>query len=285
MTPHPQAYALYADKRRLVDLTNTALLEQLGVDAQTRALLARYVPITRLVEPADAEQLWQDRRNLFFKPASGFGSRGAYRGEKLTKRVWADILDANYVAQALVSPGERRTVADHQVRPMKFDLRAYAYAGTVQWMAARLYQGQTTNFRTDGGGFAPVFTLNPDEEAADAGKGSTHASYTFLLDDTGHIEPLPHPLYVALVSAQSAIAALAGKRFRLADWYVAVDAGRPTRVVREWYGWVTFDADGKFRPESDSHNPTASGTGNVDTTVLPSPLEHDRITTLLHGGE
>lgn len=27
-------------------------------------------------------------------------------------------------------------------------------------VAARLYQGQTTNFRTAGGGFAPVFTEN-----------------------------------------------------------------------------------------------------------------------------
>ncbi|MCQ4323142.1 hypothetical protein [Stutzerimonas stutzeri] len=285
VTPHPQAYALYADKRRLVDLTHAALLEQMGVDPQTRAVLARYVPITRLVDPADAEQLWQDRRNLFFKPAIGFGSRGAYRGEKLTKRVWADILDANYVAQALVVPGERRTVGNHQVRPMKFDLRAYAYAGTVQWMAARLYQGQTTNFRTEGGGFAPVFTLNPNEQVAEGAKGSPHASYTFLLDDTGRVEPLPHPLYLALVRAQSAIATLAGKRFRLADWYVAMDAGKPTQVVREWYGWVTFDADGNFHPESDSHNLTASGAGNVDTTALPSPLEHDRITSLLYGNE
>jgi hypothetical protein len=31
---------------------------------------------------------------------------------------------------------------------MKFDLRAHAYAGQVQWVAARLYQGQTTSFRT-----------------------------------------------------------------------------------------------------------------------------------------
>ena len=28
----------------------------------------------------------------------------------------------------------------------------------VQWLAARLYQGQTTNFRTPGGGFAPVYS-------------------------------------------------------------------------------------------------------------------------------
>ena len=31
-------------------------------------------------------------------------------------------------------------------------MTAYAYAGAVQWVAARLYQGQTTNFRTPGGG-------------------------------------------------------------------------------------------------------------------------------------
>ncbi len=40
---------------------------------------------------------------------------------------------------------------------MKVDVRNYAYDATVQLQAARLYQGQTTNFRTPGGGFAPVF--------------------------------------------------------------------------------------------------------------------------------
>jgi hypothetical protein len=38
----------------------------------------------------------------------------------------------------------------------KMDIRCYAYAGQVQFMVARLYQGQTTNFRTAGGGFAMV---------------------------------------------------------------------------------------------------------------------------------
>ena len=42
--------------------------------------------------------------------------------------------------------------------PLKADVRNYAYAGEVRLVAARLYQGQTTNFRTPGGGFAPVFT-------------------------------------------------------------------------------------------------------------------------------
>jgi hypothetical protein len=41
---------------------------------------------------------------------------------------------------------------------MKVDIRNYVYHGRVQLLAARLYQGQTTNFRTERGGFAPVLT-------------------------------------------------------------------------------------------------------------------------------
>jgi hypothetical protein len=95
---------------------------------------------------------------LFFKPAAGFGSRAAYRGDKLTRRVWQEVLAGDYVAQALVQPGQRRSGDEHAPEMLKFDLRNYVYQGTVQWVAARLYQGQTTNFRTPGGGFAPVYS-------------------------------------------------------------------------------------------------------------------------------
>jgi hypothetical protein len=42
---------------------------------------------------------------------------------------------------------------------LKADLRNYVYAGQVQLVAARLWAGQTTNFRTPGGGFAPVLSV------------------------------------------------------------------------------------------------------------------------------
>jgi hypothetical protein len=42
---------------------------------------------------------------------------------------------------------------------LKFDIRAYTYAGQIQLLAARMYAGQTTNFRTQGGGFAPVIVV------------------------------------------------------------------------------------------------------------------------------
>jgi hypothetical protein len=109
------------------------------------------------VDPANAERLWAARRGLFFKPFAGYGGRAAYRGDKLTQRVWREILAGGYIAQALVPPGER-AIADIEAAPvLKFDLRNYVYDGRVQWVGARLYQGQTTNFRTPGGGFAPVY--------------------------------------------------------------------------------------------------------------------------------
>lgn len=159
LTPHPQAHALYADKRHLATLSDAGRLQALGVPEATRQVLLEAVPRTEVVTPADAERLWAARRGLFFKPVAGFGSRAAYRGDKLTRRVWQDILAGDYVAQEIVQPGERMIeAAPDAPQAMKFDLRAYAYAGETQWVAARLYQGQTTNFRTPGGGFAPVYS-------------------------------------------------------------------------------------------------------------------------------
>lgn len=269
LTPHPQAYALYADKRRLVTLSDPDALEALGVSPQARATLAAHVPRTVRVQRSDAQALWDARRLYFFKPVSGYGSRAAYRGDKLTKRVWQEILAGDYVAQALVAPGERPVPGEPPGAPLKFDVRSYVYAGQVQWTAARVYQGQTTNFRTEGGGFAPVYSV-ADDAGSGAGldRGSAvsssagcpapqadaYASYVFLLDENGGVHPLPHGLYVALARAEAASEALAGRRFRLVDWYVRMQHGAPQAVVNETCTEVVFDTQGRLdvraRPES-----------------------------------
>jgi hypothetical protein len=63
------------------------------------------------------------------------------------------------VAQRLALPGERRRSPLTGPERFKVDLRHFAYDGHTQLLAARLYQGQTTNFRSPGGGFAPVLEL------------------------------------------------------------------------------------------------------------------------------
>jgi hypothetical protein len=159
LTPHPRAHALMADKRNLIALSQNELLLSWGANAADRKLLARSVPTTRLVTPERAGELWAQRRQLFFKPVAGYGAKAAYRGDKLTKRVWADIIENDFVAQALVPPSGRMIEVDGVQTDLKFDIRAYTYAGRVQLLAARMYAGQTTNFRTQGGGFAPVIVV------------------------------------------------------------------------------------------------------------------------------
>ncbi len=157
LTPDPAHYACYADKRNLARLSNAEGLRLLGVNEADIAILQTGVPHTIVVRPEMEQVLWAERKQWFFKPNSGYGSKGAYRGEKLTKRVFSEILQSDYVAQKMAVPGERSVcVNDAEAVPLKYDVRCYVYDGQIQLVAARLYQGQTTNFRTPGGGFAVV---------------------------------------------------------------------------------------------------------------------------------
>ena len=281
LTPHPQAHALYADKRHLALFSDAARLQALGVPQATQQVLLAHVPRTEVVDAADAQRLWDTRRSLFFKPVAGFGSRAAYRGDKLTKRVWQDILAGDYVAQAIVAPGERRVGDEDTAKAMKFDLRAYTYDGAVQWVAARLYQGQTTNFRTPGGGFAPVYssvdvsgrTLQACTGDSDVHVAAGHASYVFLLDDERGVHAVPHALYVALARGQATAAALAGQTLRLADWYVRLKDAAPDTVVNETYSLVRFDAQGRV-----------DRTTGAEADDWPTAAEREQMRALLFGG-
>ena len=168
LTPHPHAHALYADKRNLIALSQDDLLATWGASSADRSLLQAGVPQTQLVTPERADALWASRRQLFFKPVASFGGKAAYRGDKLTRRVWSEILAGDFVAQALVPPGQRLIEVDGVQTDLKFDLRAYTYHGVVQLLAARMYAGQTTNFRTEGGGFAPVIVVPPHRQDVEA---------------------------------------------------------------------------------------------------------------------
>ena len=176
LTPHPQAHALYANKANLVLLSDKKELVALGVAPAVQDILLKSIPRTQIVTASDADRLWTERRKLFFKPVAGYGGRATYRGEKITKRVWQDILAGDYVAQALVIPGERSIGSTDNPSSLKFDLRVYVYDGKVQWTAARMYQGQTTNFRTPGGGFAPVYSLDDERTANEISSIATRAS-------------------------------------------------------------------------------------------------------------
>ncbi len=169
VTPHPRAHALYADKRNLALLTDEAELRNMGVAAEISSLLLEGIARTVCVRKEDAQTLWAARKQLFFKPAKGYGSKAAYRGDSMTKRVFGEILQGDYVAQSLVRPTEQQFKIENELVDLKLDLRQYVYKGRTQLTSARLYQGQTTNFRTPGSGFARVAVVDNSSKGGPPG--------------------------------------------------------------------------------------------------------------------
>jgi hypothetical protein len=152
VTPAPREYHLLADKRRLALFSSAAALEAQGVAAPERELLTRLVPETRLLAEQDPDALWKERRDWVFKPATAFGSRAVYRGDKISRRRFAEVLrEPGYLVQRRVEPGEIAVETSEGTRVMKFDVRAYAYRDEVLLLGARVYQGQVTNLRSPGG--------------------------------------------------------------------------------------------------------------------------------------
>ena len=158
---------------------------------------------------------------------------------------------------------------------LKFDLRDYTYDGRGQWVAARLYQGQTTNFRTPGGGFAPVYE-GPVDGSAGLSRicvPAQHESRLFLLDGN-EVQPLPQDRYVALARGEAAAAEFANRRFILVDWYLRLACGQPEAVVNETCSWLVFDAEGSL----DLHAAHA-----IDAAAAPTEAQWARVRALVFG--
>lgn len=154
VTPDPRLHALLACKRNLTLLGDDGFLRAAGADPSAHGVLLRAIPRTEALTPERAGPLWTARAEHYFKPFSGFGSRAVYDGGKLTAKTWREVFAAgSYVAQRKVEPGR---VSVPNVGELRFDVRTFAYGATPFMRLARVYRGQTTNFRTPGGGFAAV---------------------------------------------------------------------------------------------------------------------------------
>ncbi len=153
LTPNPFVYGLLADKRRMILWSDADALAELGLPARVRELLLRTVPRSRLLAEVDAEQTWQQRKKLAFKPVTRFGSRGVLLGRKISRKRFDELAPDETLVQQLVPPSE---VIAEDGEVMKADFRLFAYRNRLLGVAARLYQGQVTNMRTPGGGYAPV---------------------------------------------------------------------------------------------------------------------------------
>ncbi|WP_373998357.1 hypothetical protein [Bdellovibrio bacteriovorus] len=156
LSPNPFEYLLLADKQRMIDWMQPNFLENVGVDPKQAALIRQTVPFSYDLKSELSEQIWAERKKLFFKPKNAFGSKLSYKGSSISNKAFQDILGQDMIAQEFVPAPEMTFETPEGPQKFKFDLRCYAYQGRLQLVLARIYQGQVTNLRTPYGGFATV---------------------------------------------------------------------------------------------------------------------------------
>jgi hypothetical protein len=156
LSPNPFEYLLLADKQRLIDWCAPGFLESMDLSTAETAALKRMLPLSYDVTLEAREELWAQRKKLFFKPKRAFGSKQSYRGASISRKHFDDFCGAEMIAQEYVAAPEKAFSTPDGEQNYKYDLRCYAYQGRLQMIVARLYQGQVTNLRTPGGGFACV---------------------------------------------------------------------------------------------------------------------------------
>ena len=145
-SPHPSEHFLLADKNRLSE-------PRLYKEERFAPLAAVLLKTQKLTENTK-DQAWANKKKYVFKPAGKFGGKGVFRGKSLTAKTFQALCkEGDIIFQTFAKAPLWRDSAGVQ---WKFDLRVFSYKGEVQQMAARCYQGQTTNFRSLGGGFAPA---------------------------------------------------------------------------------------------------------------------------------
>ena len=159
-SPNPHEYALLANKERLENLSavlsQSSLENAFGISAEdAKAIndsLLKTVSLTSLGENA-----WAERKKYFFKPARSFGGKAVYRGGTMSKTAFENnVVGKDYVAQEFAPPSTVKVKVAGEEQDFKYDLRFFTYRDQIQLSVARLYQGQTTNAQTPGGGITAI---------------------------------------------------------------------------------------------------------------------------------
>ena len=153
LSPNPHTYALLADKRRMIDWCQPDHRCLNELTDQQRQSLHRIIPDTRLLATENRNSLWQQRKQWVFKPVTAYASKGVYLGKKLTTGKFAELDPEHTLVQTYVEPSNVETEAGQQ---FKVDFRLFTYQSQILSIAARIYQGQVTNLRSEGGGFGCV---------------------------------------------------------------------------------------------------------------------------------
>jgi hypothetical protein len=157
-SPNPKEYILLADKRRLVPMSSDGWLEAVATsEISIGAIRNVLLPTWHISDFSGVNEVWQKRKQLFFKPSQSYGGKSAYRGKSISRKVFNRVVSEDCLIQQYAPAPKITFENDETSAEWKYDLRAYAYGGEVQMIVARIYQGQITNLNKEYGGYCPVF--------------------------------------------------------------------------------------------------------------------------------
>jgi hypothetical protein len=151
LNPHPRSYALLGDKGRMVDWWREGFLETI-LPPEEIASIRHIVPETRRLLDMDMETAWTERKAWVFKPAARHGGKGVLLGRAMSRKRFAELDATDTVVQRYVpaSSIELDGVA------FRLDIRLFTHGPELVALAGRVWQGQMTNFRSEGSGWVVI---------------------------------------------------------------------------------------------------------------------------------
>lgn len=154
LSPNPWIYGRMGDKRRMMLWSDRELMSSLGVTPGAVDFIVGIVPQSRLLAAVDPDEIWAQRKQWVFKPTTQYGSRGVLLGTSIRANRFKQLVPEQTIIQRYIRP--TRTQCAGAAKSLKTDVRLFAYKDRVLGVAARVYDGQVTNFRAPGSGYARV---------------------------------------------------------------------------------------------------------------------------------
>jgi len=156
LIPSPHDYIRLSDKARLVHWSRPSFLSQFNLSDADMSCISSVVPPVSLITQETMDEVWDNRKRLFFKPVQGYGSKGAFSGKSISKTAFMRLTHHPTLAQPYFDAPLFSTRYNDQDLSFKYDVRAYVINGEVVMMAGRLFNGQVTNLTSMFGGFSAL---------------------------------------------------------------------------------------------------------------------------------
>ena len=151
LNPHPRSYALLGDKGRMVDWWSAGLLEGMLPPEEVESIRS-IVPETRWLGDVQEDIAWGERKDWVFKPAARHGGKGVLLGKAMSRKRFAELDPHDTVMQRYVRASE----IELNGASFRFDIRLFTHGPELVALAGRVWQGQMTNFRSEGSGWVPI---------------------------------------------------------------------------------------------------------------------------------